>query len=79
MNLSLDLKVIRVGLLITLFTLIFGTELGIAFGVKRRSFKSYISENIQQIQQFMMKKVKIKFGDMFKEHTFTQVELQHIH
>ena len=47
MNLSLDLKVIRVGLLITLFTLIFGTGLGIAFGVKEEVFKSYISENIQ--------------------------------
>ena len=47
MNLSLDLKVIRVGLLITLFTLIFGTGRGIAFGVKEEVFKSYISENIQ--------------------------------
>lgn len=47
MNLSLDLKVIKVGLLITLFTLIFGTGLGIAFGAKEEVFKSYISENIQ--------------------------------
>ena len=39
MNLSLDLKVIKVGLLITLFTLIFGTGLGIAFGAKEEVLK----------------------------------------
>lgn len=47
MGLNIDLKVIRVGLLITLFTLIFGTGLGIVFGAKEEVFKNYISENIQ--------------------------------
>lgn len=47
MNLNIDLKVIKVGLLITLFTLIFGTGLGIVFGAKEEVFKNYISENIQ--------------------------------
>lgn len=40
MGLNIDLKVIRVGLLITLFTLIFGTGLGIVFGAKEEVFKN---------------------------------------
>ncbi len=47
MNLNIDLKVIKVGLLITLLSLIFGTGLGIAFGAKEEVFKNYISTNIQ--------------------------------
>ena len=47
MNLNIDLKVIKIGLLITLFSLMFGIGLGIAFGAKEEVFKSYISENIQ--------------------------------
>ena len=74
MGLNIDLKVIKVGLLITLLSLVFGIGLGIAFGAKEQVFKNYISENIQL---FTMKKVKIRFGDMFKEHIFIQQELQH--
>ena len=47
MNLNIDLKVIKVGLLITLLSLVFGIGLGIAFGAKEEVFKNYISENIQ--------------------------------
>ena len=47
MSLNIDLKVIKVGLLITLLSLVFGIGLGIAFGAKEEVFKNYISENIQ--------------------------------
>ena len=47
MGLNIDLKVIKIGLLITLLSLVFGIGLGIAFGAKEEIFKNYISENIQ--------------------------------
>ena len=47
MSLNIDLKVIKIGLLITLLSLVFGIGLGIAFGAKEEVFKNYISENIQ--------------------------------
>ena len=47
MSLDFDLKVIKIGLLITLLSLIFGIGLGIAFGAKEEVFKNYISENIK--------------------------------
>ena len=47
MSLNIDLKVIKIGLLITLLSLVLGIGLGIAFGAKEEVFKNYISENIQ--------------------------------
>lgn len=47
MSLNIDLKVIKVGLLITLLSLFFGIGLGVVFGAKEEVFKNYISENIQ--------------------------------
>lgn len=46
MSLDFDLKVIKIGLLITLLSLIFGIGLGIVFGAKEEIFKNYISKNI---------------------------------
>lgn len=48
MNLNIDLKVIKIGLLITLLSLVFGIGLGIVFGAKEEVFKNYISQNIQE-------------------------------
>lgn len=75
MGINFDLKVIKIGLLITLLSLIFGIGLGIAFGAKEEVFKTIFLKILKLIQQYMMKKVKIKFGDMCKEHTFIQLEL----
>ena len=47
MGINFDLKVIKIGLLITLLSLIFVIGLGIAFGAKEEVFKNYISEKIQ--------------------------------
>ncbi|MBP7748516.1 MAG: hypothetical protein KA070_00020 [Aliarcobacter sp.] len=47
MSLNIDLKVIKIGLLITLLSLLFGIGLGIVFGAKEEVFKNYISQNIQ--------------------------------
>ena len=47
MSLNIDLKVIKIGLLITLLSLLFGIGLGIVFGAKEEIFKNYISQNIQ--------------------------------
>lgn len=46
MSLDFDLKVIKIGLLITLLSLLFGIGLGIVFGAKEEVFKNYISQNI---------------------------------
>jgi len=46
-SLNIDLKVIKIGLLITLLSLLFGIGLGIVFGAKEEVFKNYISQNIQ--------------------------------
>lgn len=48
MSLNIDLKVIKIGLLITLLSLVFGIGLGIVFGAKEEVFKNYISQNIQE-------------------------------
>ena len=47
MSLNIVLKVIKIGLLITLLSLLFGIGLGIVFGAKEEVFKNYISQNIQ--------------------------------
>ena len=47
MSLNIDLKVIKIGLLITLLSLLFGIGLGIVFGAKEEVFKNYIPQNIQ--------------------------------
>ena len=47
MSLNIDLKVIKIGLLITLLSLLFGIGLGVVFGAKEEVFKNYISQNIQ--------------------------------
>ena len=47
MSLNIDLKVIKIGLLITLLSLLFSIGLGIVFGAKEEVFKNYISQNIQ--------------------------------
>ena len=47
MGINFDLKVIKIGLLITLLSLLFGIGLGIVFGAKEEVFKNYISQNIQ--------------------------------
>lgn len=47
MSMNFDLKIIKIGLLITLLSLVFGIGLGIAFGAKEEVFKSYITENIK--------------------------------
>ena len=47
MSLNIDLKVVRIGLLITLLSLLFGIGLDIVFGAKEEVFKNYISQNIQ--------------------------------
>ena len=47
MSLNIDLKVIKIGLLITLLSLLFGIGLGVIFGAKEEVFKNYISQNIQ--------------------------------
>ena len=47
MSLNIDLKVIKIGLLITLLSLLFGIGLGIVFFSNLEVFKNYISQNIQ--------------------------------
>ncbi len=76
MSLNIDLKVIKIGLLITLLSLVFGIGLGIALEQKKKYLKIIFLKIFKQIQLFMMIKVKIKFGDMFKELTSIQQELQ---
>lgn len=44
----MDFKIIRVGLLITLLSLIFGIGFGALFGANEQSVKSYISNGIKQ-------------------------------
>ena len=78
MGLNIDLKVIRVGLLITLFTLIFGTGLELYLEQKRKYLKIIFLKIFKRTLLFMTTKVKIKFGDMFKERTSIQVVLLHI-
>ncbi|WP_428023382.1 hypothetical protein [Arcobacter sp.] len=48
MNLSIDLKVIKIGLLITLMSLVFGIGMGIVFGANEDMVKNYISKNIAE-------------------------------
>lgn len=47
MGLNIDLKVIKVGLLITLLSLLFGVGMGVVFGANEKVFKNYISENVE--------------------------------
>ena len=47
MNSFIDLKVIKIGLLITLISLIFGVAMGVGFGANEKLFKNYISKNIE--------------------------------
>ena len=47
MSLNVDLKVIKIGLLITLMSLVFGVGMGIVFGANEKVFKNYISKNIE--------------------------------
>ena len=56
MNLSINLKVIRIGLLITLLSLMFGIGMGIVFGAKEEIFKNYISKNVAMYPEVHDKK-----------------------
>ncbi|PLY07035.1 MAG: hypothetical protein C0625_07520 [Arcobacter sp.] len=60
MNLSVDLKVIKVGLLITLLSLIFSIGMGITFGAKEEVFKNYISKNVAMYPEVHDKKSTAK-------------------
>lgn len=53
---SFDLKVIKVGLAITLLSLILSVGMGIAFGANEELFKNYISKNVELNPQVHDKK-----------------------
>jgi hypothetical protein len=47
---SFDFKAIKIGLLITLLSLIFSVGIGVVFGANEKVFKDYISKNIEMNQ-----------------------------
>lgn len=48
---SLSVKPIRIGLFLIILNLLFGIGLGIGFGIKEDTFKSYIATGIEQNSQ----------------------------
>ncbi len=57
---TFDLKVIKIGLAITLLSLIFSVGMGVVFGANEKVFKNYISTNIELNPQVHDKKSESK-------------------